>query len=143
MSEHGGTRRQFRGPRFGDRGSGANALTAGYVYDALTPSAIEENGTTSGPGLLADFTYDPLGRLTGKTTAGGAGLSTAWAYGDDGLLSSLTQTLIRHVRVSSPTLEAWPSRRDPASSLAEVVENDAATVRLGCAHPPMRQAWAA
>ncbi len=69
-------------------------MTAGYVYDALNAmTAIEENGATSGPGLLASFGYDGLGRLTGKATAGGAGLSTSYAYGDDGLLSSLTQTL--------------------------------------------------
>ncbi len=54
---------------------------------------VEENGATSGPGLLATYAYDGLGRRTGIARAGGSGLATAYQYGANGLLSQLTQSL--------------------------------------------------
>jgi len=54
-----------------------NALYAAYVYDLLNrATAVEENGATSGAGLLASFAYDNLGRRT--TLTRGNGLSTAY-----------------------------------------------------------------
>jgi len=41
-----------------------NALSVDYVYDYLNRvTAIEENGATSGPGLLATYTYNPASQL--------------------------------------------------------------------------------
>ncbi len=41
--------------------TGAGALYVAYVYDVLNRvTQIEENGATSGPGLLASYQYDSL-----------------------------------------------------------------------------------
>ncbi len=71
-----------------------NALTANYTYDALNHAVnIEQNGATSGPGLLATYGYDGLGRRTGIARAGGSGLATTYAYDAISRLSSLQQAL--------------------------------------------------
>jgi RHS repeat-associated protein len=52
-----------------------DGLATNYVYDWDSHlTAVEENGATSGPGLLATYSYDNLGRLT--TIARGNGVST-------------------------------------------------------------------
>ena len=54
---------------------------AAYAYDAMDRlTQVAENGATSGVGVLATFSYDPLGRQTGVARAGGAGASTATSY---------------------------------------------------------------
>ncbi len=71
-----------------------NALTANYAYDGLNNVAqIEQNGATSGAGLLAAYTYDGAGRRSSISRAGGAGLATSYAYDAISRLSTLTQTL--------------------------------------------------
>lgn len=48
-----------------------------YVYDWLNRmTAIEENGATSGVGLLASYTYDNTGERSSIARAGGAGATT-------------------------------------------------------------------
>ena len=55
-----------------------------YVYDPLNRvSQVQENGATSGPGLLAAYTYDNRGVRITLARAGGAGASTT-ANGSDG-----------------------------------------------------------
>ncbi len=63
-----------------------------YVYDVLNRvTAVEENGATSGPGLLGSYAYDSLGRRS--SLAGGAGAGTGCAYDAASRLHTLTQTL--------------------------------------------------
>ena len=53
--------------------SGANALYVTYVYDVLNRvTQIQENGATSGAGLLATYAYDSLGRRSSISRAGGS-----------------------------------------------------------------------
>jgi RHS repeat-associated protein len=74
--------------------TGANALYLGYAHDALNDlTQVQENGATSGVGLLAAYGFDSLGRRTSLSRAGGAGASTAYAYDASSRLSTLTQTL--------------------------------------------------
>ncbi len=74
--------------------TGANALYVTYVYDVLNRvTQVEENGATSGPGLLASYGYDSLGRRSTLTRAGGAGAGTGYAYDGASRLYTLTQTL--------------------------------------------------
>jgi RHS repeat-associated protein len=54
---------------------------------------VEENGATSGPGLLASYGYDSLGRRSTLARAGGAGAATGYAYDGASRLYTLTQTL--------------------------------------------------
>ena len=54
---------------------------------------VEENGATSGPGLLASYGYDSLGRRSLLTRAGGAGAGTGYNYDPASRLYTLTQTL--------------------------------------------------
>lgn len=59
------------------------------IYGA--PTSISENGAVSGAGVLAQYTYDNLGHLTGITRAGGSGAVTAYGYDAFGRLDSLAQ----------------------------------------------------
>ena len=60
--------------------TGANALYVSYVYDVLNRvTQIEENGATSGPGLLASYAYDGLGRPRRSPARGDRGRSRAMA----------------------------------------------------------------
>ena len=54
---------------------------------------IQENGATSGPGLLASYVYDGLGRRSSITRAGGSGAGTGYGYDAAGRLQTLTQSL--------------------------------------------------
>ncbi len=54
-------------------------------------TAIEENGATSGPGLLAAYTYDDYGNRTIVRRAGGAGASTYANYSRADYPYDLTQ----------------------------------------------------
>ena len=79
--------------------TGANALYVSYVYDVLNRvTQIEENGATSGPGLLASYAYDGLGRRSSITRAGGSGAGTGYGYDAAG-------------RLQTPHPDAWPARR--------------------------------
>jgi RHS repeat-associated protein len=61
---------------------------AAYVYDGLNRlTQVQENGATSGAGLLAQFSYDPLSRRAGATL--GDGSSASLAYDADSHLTSL------------------------------------------------------
>ncbi len=74
--------------------TGANALYVAYVYDVLNRvTMVEENGATSGPGLLAQYGYDSLGRRSTIARAGGAGAATGYAYDGASRLYTLGQTL--------------------------------------------------
>jgi YD repeat-containing protein len=74
--------------------TGSNALTVSYVYDPLNNvTQVEENGATSGPGLLATYAYDSLARRASIGRAGGSGLATTYGYGANGLLASVKQAL--------------------------------------------------
>ncbi len=65
-----------------------------YVYDVLNRvTQIEENGATSGPGLLASYQYDSLGRRSSVARAGGSGAATAYGYDGASRLYTLAQTL--------------------------------------------------
>jgi len=53
--------------------TGADALYVAYVHDALNlATMVEENGATSGPGLLASHGYDSLGRRSSTALADAA-----------------------------------------------------------------------
>ncbi|MDQ7813349.1 RHS repeat-associated core domain-containing protein, partial [Brevundimonas sp.] len=58
-------------------------------YGAVT--SINENGALSGPGVLAEYTYDNLGRLIGITRADGVGAPTTYGYDAFGRLISVVQ----------------------------------------------------
>jgi RHS repeat-associated protein len=63
-----------------------------YTYDAMNRvDQVREIGATSGPGLLADFSYDVLGRRS--MLLRGNGTSTSWIYDGSSRLSTLTQDL--------------------------------------------------
>jgi RHS repeat-associated protein len=65
-----------------------------YVYDVLNRvTEIKENGATSGPGLLASYQYDSLGRRSSVARAGGSGAATAYGYDGASRLCTLAQTL--------------------------------------------------
>lgn len=57
------------------------------LYGAVT--SIAENGATSGAGVLATYSYDNLGLLTGIARADGAGASTTYGYDASARLTSL------------------------------------------------------
>ncbi|MEG3148170.1 RHS repeat-associated core domain-containing protein [Sphingomonas sp. RT2P30] len=54
-------------------------------------TAIRENGVTSGPGVLATYSYDDFGRRTGITRGNGA--TTSYGYDSVSRLSSLSHHL--------------------------------------------------
>ena len=63
-----------------------------YAYDALNRmTTVGENGATSGVGLLASYSYDPLSRRTG--VARGNGTSTTYGYDAASRLTSLAQVM--------------------------------------------------
>lgn len=68
-----------------------DGLYVAYVYDALGRAVkVEENGATSGPGLLASYTYDAYENPTAVARAGGASVATTATYDVIDRLSSLT-----------------------------------------------------
>lgn len=69
---------------------GSPAYYAAYEYNLANDlTAIRENGATSGPGVLAIYLYDNLGRRV--TTARGNGASTGYVYDGVSRLSQLIQ----------------------------------------------------
>jgi len=54
---------------------------------------VRENGATSGAGLLADYSYDRVGRRAGITRGGNTGAYTSFLYDDASRLVTLQQTL--------------------------------------------------
>lgn len=69
-----------------------DALYVTYVYDALNRmTAAEENGATSGAGLLASYSYDALSERTGITR--GNGTSTSYGYDAASRLTSLAHAV--------------------------------------------------
>ncbi|MEO7687967.1 MAG: RHS repeat-associated core domain-containing protein [Sphingomonas sp.] len=70
----------------------SDGLTMRYDLSILGEvTAIRENGATSGPGVLATYTYDNLGRRTGVTR--GNGTTTSYVYDAAQQLSSLSHDL--------------------------------------------------
>jgi RHS repeat-associated protein len=68
-----------------------DAFYAAYAYDWTGDlEQIEENGATSGPGLLATYSYNDLGERTGVTR--GNGVSTAYQYDPVGRLQNLAHS---------------------------------------------------
>src|SRR5262249_42580007 len=64
-----------------------------YTYNARNQvKNIEENGATSGAGLLASYTYDGLGRRTVLTRGGGGAGVTTYSYDAVSHLLSLAIT---------------------------------------------------
>lgn len=59
------------------------------LYGAV--SSVNENGALSGAGMLATYSYNNLGQVTGITRAGGSGADTAYSYDSFGRLDSLVQ----------------------------------------------------
>jgi YD repeat-containing protein len=68
-----------------------NHLTIDYDWNLDGLKAIREDGVTSGPGVLASYTYDDLGRRTAISR--GNGTSTSFTYETDSTLKTLTQTI--------------------------------------------------
>ncbi len=69
-----------------------DGLYINYVRDADEEvTQVEENGATSGVGLLASYSYDTLGRRTGITRGNGA--TTGYGYDAISRLTYLGQTL--------------------------------------------------
>ncbi|MBA3811548.1 MAG: RHS repeat-associated core domain-containing protein [Caulobacteraceae bacterium] len=70
-----------------------NSLYVGYAYDLLgRVTQVQENGATSGLGLLATYSYDDLGRAT-KIARGSGGTSpTLVNYDGADRLNALTQS---------------------------------------------------
>lgn len=63
-----------------------------YTWDlADRMDQVRENGATSGAGLLADYSYDNLGRPTSLARGNGAG--TSWSYVANSRDGSMTQNL--------------------------------------------------
>ncbi len=84
---------------------------AGYVYDALgRVKSVNENGATSGLGLLATFTYDDLGRRTAVTR--GNGTSSTYSYDSADRLSGLTQDVAGTIND-----QTWTFSYSPASQI--------------------------
>jgi RHS repeat-associated protein len=70
----------------------ADGFYVTYDYDSAgNVTFIRENGAASGIGVLANYTYDNLGRRTGITR--GNGTTTSYAFDPVSRLSSLTQDL--------------------------------------------------
>ncbi len=66
------------------------------TYDYLDTGElthVREGGAASGPGVLAAYSYDDLGRRAGLTRGGGAGAATTYGYDPAGRLQSLTHDL--------------------------------------------------
>jgi RHS repeat-associated protein len=69
-----------------------NSLYVNYVPDLLGRTIqIEENGATSGVGLLASYVYDAYGNRKQIARAGGAGSSTTATFDKIDRISTLTQ----------------------------------------------------
>jgi len=63
-----------------------------FTFDAMNRmDQVRENGATSGPALLADYSYDSLGRKSGITR--GNGTTSVWNYDGASRLSTLDQNL--------------------------------------------------
>lgn len=97
-----------------------------YVFDVLQrPTNVEENGATSGLGLLATYTYDTLGRLTGITRGNGAN-STLGYDGADRIAS------LAHSFVNTSANVTWTFTYDAANGvLTRSATNDAYTSHPG------------
>ncbi len=84
---------------------------AQYDYDlASEVTAIRENGAASGPGVLATYAYDDLGRRTGVARGNGAGESAVFNAGSR--LIQLTQAL-----PGAPSYQALSFSHDAAAGI--------------------------
>ena len=100
---------------------------AGYVYDALDRvTAVNENGATSGVGVLATYSYDSRGRRTGLTR--GNTTTTSWSYDTLDRLTGLTHDLAGTAYDQSSTFTF-----SPASQLTSKTETN--TVYLWTNYP--------
>ena len=100
---------------------------AGYVYDALDRvTAVNENGATSGVGVLAIYSYDSRGRRTGL--ARGNTTTTTWSYDNLDRLTGLSHDLAGTAYDQSSTFTF-----SPASQLTSKTETN--TVYLWTNYP--------
>jgi YD repeat-containing protein len=85
---------------------------AGYVYDAMNRiAAVNENGATSGVGVLASYGYDNLGRRVSLSR--GNGTTTSSGYDGADRLSSLAEAM----PASASSAQSWGFSFNPASQL--------------------------
>jgi len=88
-----------------------DSFYAGYVYDPLNrATTINENGATSGAGVLATYSYDDLGRRTSLSRGNGA--STTYSYDSADRLTALT-----HDVTGATNDQTWSFGYNPASQL--------------------------
>ena len=108
--------------------TGANALFVTYVYDNLNRvTAVEENGATSGVGLLATYTYDAMGQRASESRAGGAGATTTAHDDAAGRLSTFA-----HNFTSTGNNVSWTFGYTPANQLvSSSASNDAYSYHPG------------
>jgi len=83
---------------------------------------VEENGATSGAGLLASFSYDNLGHRVGLSR--GDGVSTSYSYDTAGRLTNLAHT-------GSTNNQAFTLAYDPADGLVSQTTTNAAYAWAG------------
>ncbi len=108
--------------------TGSNALYVAYAYDLLQRvTQVQENGATSGPGLLAAYTYDDLGRRTRVARAAGGGATTTLGYQYADWLNGLTHNFSG----SGSDVEFTPSYSPAFQVTGQGVTNDAYTFHPG------------
>jgi RHS repeat-associated protein len=103
--------------------TGANSLYVAYIHDVLNRvTMVEENGATSGPGLLASHGHDSLGRRSTVARAGGAGASTSTIGYDN----AERMNALAHVFAPTTGNQTWGFGFTPASQLATTSSANAA-----------------
>ena len=101
---------------------------AGYVYDAMNRmTAANENGATSGAGLLATIAYDDLSRRT--SLGRGNGASTSYGYDTADRVVSLA-----HAFVGTSSNQTWTFGYNNASQ--RISRTSANTLFDWTNHPP-------
>ncbi|MFT4253096.1 MAG: RHS repeat-associated core domain-containing protein, partial [Caulobacter sp.] len=124
---------------------------AGYVYDAAGQlKAVNDNGATSGAGLLQTFVYDDLGRRTDSTRGNGtlsayqwdsANRLTLFAHALVDTTNSLTQSFAYNpagqvtARGSSNANYRWTPSSASEAYTADGLNRDAAIAALGACAP--------
>jgi RHS repeat-associated protein len=89
----------------------------GYTFDAMNRmSQVGENGATSGPGLLATYSYDALSRPTALTF--GNGTSTSLAYSSNSLSWSFSQNLTGTAQDLTVNIARNPANQMASKSLS-------------------------
>jgi len=111
------------------------AVSATYVYDAASrPISVEENAATTGPGLLASFTYGDLNQRKGLGR--GNGTAASYSYDPIGRLTGLTQGALPSTAGSIQTMAY-----NPASQIVSLTQATGAYVWSG--HPTTTTSYVA